>query len=44
MSMNRLIGMVVNIVLRRMTKGAPTDPNLRQAQKSLKTLNRFRRM
>ena len=48
MNADRLIRMAINMLMRkgmkRLSKGQKPDPNMRQAQQSLKTLNRIRRM
>ena len=48
MNADRLIRMAVNMLMRagmrRLAKGAKPDPQARSAQKSLKTINRIRRM
>lgn len=48
MNADRLIRMAVNMLMRygmkRLSKGQKPNPNAKQAQKSLKTINRMRRM
>jgi len=48
MNADRLIRMVVNLLMRhglkRLAKGQKPDPRTDQAQKSLRNLNRIRRM
>ena len=48
MNVERLIRMVVNMLMRKgirhLSKGQKPDPNVKQAQQSLRTINRIRRM
>ncbi len=48
MNADRLIRMVINMLMRkgmkRLAKGQKADPNVKQAQKSIRTINRIRRM
>ncbi len=48
MNAERLIRMAINMLMRkgmkRLSKGQKSDPNVKQAQQSLRTINRIRRM
>lgn len=48
MNAERLIRMAINMLLRkgmsRLSKGQKPDPNVKQAQQSVRTINRIRRM
>ena len=48
MNADRLIRMAVNMLMRygmkRLSKGQKTDPRTKQAQKTMRNLNRMRRM
>ncbi len=48
MNADRLIRMAINMLMRkgmkRLSKGQKPDPNVKQAQQSIRTINRIRRM
>lgn len=48
MNADRLIRMAINMLMRKgmkhLSKGQKPDPNVKQAQKSIKTIDRIRRM
>ncbi len=48
MNADRLIRMAINMLMRkgmrRLAKGQKSDPNTKQAQQSVRTINRIRRM
>jgi hypothetical protein len=48
MNADRLIRMAINMLMRKgmrhLSKGQKPDPQMREAQKRLKTINRIRRM
>ncbi len=48
MNADRLIRMAINMLMRKgmkhLSKGQKPDPNVKQAQQSIRTINRIRRM
>ncbi len=48
MNADRLIRMAINMLMRKgmkhLSKGEKPDPNVKQAQQSIRTINRIRRM